>query len=186
MLVNASSPESEWQKNIEAYQKKADDEAISYSVRNQRMRSQETKSYKKTFVNSFFKPYLEALKRNLKARFPSEDIKFLPSYQLFDPTVTLSSDKLHTLLNVAAKQLASTTLEHESEVFSAVRSQYLIFGSTIGQKGFENTSDVMKDVSAQLLPGHTTVFPLLANLASCLLVIPASTADCERGFSALK
>ena len=44
----------------------------------------------------------------------------------------------------------------------------------------------MKDVAAQLLHGHTTVFPLLANLASCLLVIPASTADCERGFSALK
>ena len=147
------------------------------------MRSQ---SHKENFVTSFCKPYLEALMRNLKARFPPEYIQFLSSYQLFDPTITLSSDKLHTLLNIAAKQLVSTAVEHESNVFSAIRSEYLTFSSTIRQKGFENTSNVMKDFVAQLLPGHTTVFPLLANLASHLLVIPASTADCERGFSALK
>ena len=182
MLVNASSPESEWQKNIEAYLKKAEEEGIciSYSARNQRMRSQE--SHKENFVTSFCKPYLETLMRNLKARFPPEDIQFLSSYQLFDATITLSSDKLHTLLNIAAKHLASTAVEHESDVFSAIRSEYLTFSSTIRQKGFENTSNVMKDVAAKLLPGHTTVFPLLANLASRLLVIPASTADCERIF----
>ena len=68
------------------------------SARNQRMRSQE--NHKENFVTSFCKPYLEALMRNMKARFPLEDIQFLSSYQLFDPTITFKLRQVtHTCIN---------------------------------------------------------------------------------------
>ena len=45
---------------------------------------------------------------------------------------------------------------------------------------FTNVEQVMMS-----LIKHQELFPSLAHIASCLLVIPVHSADCERGFSAM-
>ena len=54
------------------------------------------------------------------------------------------------------------------------------------QKGYTDASESMKALAATMVACSTDpVYPLLATLAARLLVVPASTADCERGFSAV-
>lgn len=52
------------------------------------------------------------------------------------------------------------------------------FSTTLSQ--FNNAQDVLIS-----LVKHREIFPNLAYIASCLLVIPVHSADCELGFSAM-
>jgi hypothetical protein len=81
------------------------------------------------------------------------------------------------------------TTEEETDIYDSLRSEYASFSVVMKQKGYVDSSEVMRELASSLVPvssdQSTSIFPLLGTLAARLLVIPASTADCERGFSAL-
>ena len=84
--------------------------------------------------------------------------------------------------------IASIRAESESDILHVLRSEYTTYSLIMKQKGYCDTFEVMKALSGTMVTclGHpiTTIYPLLATLAGRLLVVPALTADCERGFSA--
>ena len=80
--------------------------------------------------------------------------------------------------------------DSEENTFSALKSEYSTYSILMKQKEHLNASEAMKDLAATIVscPTVGTTYPLLANNRTSrlrLLIVPASTADCERGFSAV-
>ena len=68
--------------------------------------------------------------------------------------------------------------EHFGLETTTVLTEWKEFNTTLSQ--FMNAQQVMMSLIKQ-----QELFPSLARIASCLLVIPVHSADCERGFSAM-
>ncbi len=187
MAESAKLGDCEWQKLLAEYILDVKDKAdinVGLSATGRSRTSHTTEEDK--FLNEFCMPYLDILQTNLVDRFPKEDVSFLGTFQLFDPTASLSIDKVVELLQVAAKHLEKALPDSENAVFNALRSEYSTHNLTMKQKGYVDASESMKALAATMVASSTDpVYPLLATLAARLLVVPASTADCERGFSAV-
>ena len=68
--------------------------------------------------------------------------------------------------------------EHFGLETTTVLTEWKEFNATMSQ--FTNAEQVMMS-----LIKHQELFPSPAHIASCLLVIPVHSADCEHGFSAM-
>lgn len=134
------------------------------------------------FKQQVYKPYLTTLSQHLDSRFP--DVALLDAFGIFDPNVM----EEHTIPDLLEKlklltdhygphhviDSDSTTYEYQCFVRSVLSTPHL--------KGL-STHDLMSKLTSnsQLLD----MFPNLGKLCAVALILPMSTADCERGFSAL-
>ena len=87
----------EWQVKLAAYIQQAEQEDITISCSSINRRS--SINVKEKFLEEFCMPYLEILQSNLRNRFPPEDLSFLATFQLFDPTISLISEKVHEIMD---------------------------------------------------------------------------------------
>ena len=127
-------------------------------------------------------PYIDSICENLSNRFPQLDI--LDAFQIFNPEV-LPTDgealldhghaQLQTLLgNYSPSLVDAHKTEEEWEHFMPEISTRF--------KGKDITS-VLASLTSNSV--YKDSFPELAKLAAAALVVPMSTADCERGFSSM-
>ena len=134
------------------------------------------------FKREVYNPYLTALSEHLESRFP--DVALLYAFSVFDPSTMDHEFPLYLLqkLNV----LKSHYSPHDIVDSAAIDFEYQCFlRSVLSTPDLQSlsTHDLMtKLVSNSQLKD---MFPNLAKLAAIGLIVPMSTADCERGFSTL-
>lgn len=119
MAESAKLSDCEWQKLLAEYIVDVKDKAdinVGLSATDGRSRTSDTTEEDK-FLNEFCMPYLDILQTNLVDRFPKEDVSFLGTFQLFDPTASLSIDKVVERLHVAAKHLEKALPDSGNAVF---------------------------------------------------------------------
>ena len=138
-----------------------------------------TPEKKARFSDNIQKKYIQALKKHLENRLPHTEL--LDAFCIFDPSQQ-NRDNLPRL-EVLIQQyclndppfLEKDALRAEWELFTVLLSTTYISHSHF---------QVMK-----LLVGNKTLrllYPNLCKLAQICLVLPLSTADCERAFSTMK
>ena len=134
---------------------------------------------KADFSRNVQKKYIAALRDQLELRFPSTEL--LDSFCIFDPSQQKEDNLLH--LQVLLQQYG----EHDPPLVEedALRAEWELF-KVLLSISYASLShyQVMK-----LAAGNKTLrllYPQLCKLAQICLILPLSTADCERGFSVMK
>ena len=134
------------------------------------------------FKQNVYHPYLTALAQHLDSRFP--DVGLLEAFSIFDPKVMEQQTQpqlLEKLDIILTHYGPHNVLESDATIY-----EYQCFSKSVLSTAHlkdKSTHELMAKLTsnAQLLD----MFPNLAKLAAIGLIIPMSTADCERGFSAL-
>ena len=134
------------------------------------------------FKRQVYHPYLTAIAQHLDSRFP--DTALLEAFSIYDPSVmeeqstSQLQEKLETLIAHYGSQGVissdSTVCEYQCFSRSVLSTPHLKDLSTHDLMSKLTANEQLKDM-----------FPNLAKLAAIGLIIPMSTADCERGFSTL-
>ena len=137
-----------------------------------------------TFKEAIYDKYLGVIDNHLSRCFPN--IELLEAYSIFDGVNWPEADMLHSFgldqLAILSDHFPPTIVDPEK-----LTSEWELFKNSAceslqarSQKAHENMALLVeKEDLAELLPN-------LFNLALIGLLIPTPTADCERGFSALK
>ena len=142
-----------------------------------------TREKRESFNRVILCPYIENLVTNIKNRFP--DIELLDAVQMFNPALLPNSDseefsdhgylQLQTLLTHYSPTLVDDTLANEEWSNFLPEMVTLFSGKSIQHVLSPLTSNSVL----------STAYPHLSKLAGATLIIPMSTAKCERGFSAM-
>ena len=127
--------------------------------------------------------YITIIIANLKRRFP--DVALLNAFQIFIPSKAPSTSA-DAFSNYGLTQL-NTLLDHYSpDVVSreACEQEWLQYKQLMTTS--YSTLSMKESIDVLLTnPTMSSLFPHLAKLASIAIIIPVSTADCERGFSCM-
>ncbi|XP_078000900.1 zinc finger protein 862-like [Glandiceps talaboti] len=128
--------------------------------------------------------FITSLTENIQARFPHSDI--LEAFTIFDPKLIPDAELCEVLDEYHyGEDKLEVLLDHYSTVVDEERClvEWKCFLPTVFRKKDQlNFRETLCLLSGKLEDN----FPNLSKLAQVALVIPVSTADCERGFSALK
>ena len=138
------------------------------------------------FQKEVYDPYVTALSHHLEARFP--DVALIDAFSIFDPTEMPN--------NPAAKFPSS--LQQRLQVLKAhygpcniidpekLLTEYQLLVASV-ELGTTTKEQSPYSVMCKLIEKDElkAMFPNLWKLACIGLVLPMSTADCERGFSSL-
>ncbi|KAI8487213.1 hypothetical protein Bbelb_350110 [Branchiostoma belcheri] len=123
-----------------------------------------TERDRELFIKNIYHKFIDNVIEHLMDRFP--DNLLISSFNIFDPD--------------EANQDQTNRLEVTAE---EVHTEYQLLSPLLGNQYNDlKTSQVLKRV----MDSHGDTMPNLAKLAAAISVIPVSTADCERGFSAMK
>ena len=144
-----------------------------------------TERGKKEFKSSIQVPYIEGIVKQLEDRFPNVDC--LDAFSIFDPQkipsspeqmVAYGQDKIDYLQKHYGE---GENPDVGDECASEWESMKRFLGERFKEKSMrEMISILTTDTSIQSL------YPNLSKLASIAAIIPVSTAECERSFSAMK
>ncbi|XP_076113346.1 zinc finger protein 862-like [Mytilus galloprovincialis] len=132
------------------------------------------------FERQVYFPYIDHVVENLEKRFP--DLPLLESFSVFDPN-SVPEDPEEA--EGYGREQIGILSDHFKIDLVPLSQEWRLLKNTI------NTDDSLKSLSASLimqqLAGKLVAgFPLLSSLSAVGLLLPTSTADCERGFSTLK
>ena len=131
-------------------------------------------------------PFLSKLQTNLMERFPKSDV--LEAFSVLDPAGLLggneqiATEQLDVLLNHYAEDGGPMGINKES-----CTKEYRKFSSFAEKHAVLKECKSMQELAEKVLPNDSTreLFPLVAQLMVHALVLPVSTTDCERCFSAM-
>lgn len=135
------------------------------------------------FKRTVIRPYIDSLVDNLKDRFPH--IGLLDAFQLFNPAI-LPVPESEELLDHGFMQL-QTLLDHYSpSLVDAIKANEE-WSNFLPDMIRLFTKKTYYSVLSSLTSNTVLIatYPELSKLAAAALVVPMSTADCERGFSAM-
>jgi hypothetical protein len=134
------------------------------------------------FIKEVHDPYLSSIIDHLETRFP--DVPLLESFSIFDPSVM--KQKKPSELSAKVKILTDHYSPHKIVDAETTGTGYQCFHASV-----LSTPDLYGLVTQELMHKLTSngqlqdMFPNLSKLAVIGLIVPMSTADCERGFSTL-
>ena len=142
-----------------------------------------TTSQKEKLNREVLCPYIDQLVNNIKDRFP--DVELLDAVQIFDPTL-LPQLASESFLNHGFSQL-QTLLAHYSPSLVDDTLTTQEWTNFLPEMATLFSGKSMQYVLSALVsnPVLSAVYPNISKLAGAALVFPMSTADCERGFSAM-
>ncbi|XP_071166178.1 zinc finger protein 862-like [Mytilus edulis] len=123
--------------------------------------------------------FIIALSDNIKNRFP--DAGLISTFSCFDPSAMKNLDTYD--LDFYAEEKIQTLAAHFSQLMDeeTVFQEFNSFKMVI-HKNKDKTTQFILQI---LMTKYRQLYPNLARLAEICMLIPASTADCERGFSVL-
>ena len=135
-----------------------------------------------TFEQDVQGPFIQKLCENIQQRFP--DVELLDAFTVFDPSKLPSSFDEMLESNYGIDKLDTLGNHFGSVDHQVLRTDWTNFRVYMMQccQGMS-----MKAVLSKLATNSTLqqMYPQLYKLAQICLIIPVSTADCERGFSAM-
>ena len=138
-----------------------------------------TPTKKVNFQTHIQKKYVKALEEQLQNRFPNMEL--LDSFCIFNPS-QLDANALSRLqILIDHYGQGDTPLVEED----ALRVEWELFRVLLGS----TYKDMSHNQVLKLVAGNATVralYPNLSKLAKVCLILPVSTADCERSFSTMK
>ena len=145
-----------------------------------------TEREKDEFISSIKIPYIDSIVKQLNERFPN--VICLDAFSIFDPkSAPSSSEQLIAYGQNKIDHLIAQYGEGENpdvdgdELISEWEAVKRLLGSNFKKKSMrEMLKHFVTDESLQLL------YPNLTKIATIAAVIPVSTAECERSFSAIK
>ena len=138
------------------------------------------------YVENIYKKYLSTLVKHLEGRFP--DVKIIEAFSIFD-VKSLCDDPVERQ-SISQEKLSVLTAQYGShDVIGAdsLKAEYPLFVNAI--KADSRLSELStREVMTSLVNNGAlqAMFPNLAKIATIGLLLPMSTADCERGFSCLQ
>ena len=130
--------------------------------------------------NSVRSQYLENLIENLNVRFPDDELDILQSFDIiFNPKRYPQPG--HTLTTYGHDNLNSLCDQYDYLLdVNRCKGQFLQFKHFVAS--YKNVHNFDKFVEL-LLDDYSDIYPDFAILASVAVIIPVSSAPCERGFS---
>ena len=142
-----------------------------------------TENQKKSFKKNIHDQYLHNLIGNLEARFSDAGVLSALA-TIFNPQKAMSC---HTDLFSAFgdEEIATISVHFTTTVLKDILLQeWALFKHLLVSEFKEvSTRDIMSTMSANTT--FSSLYPTLSKLASIALIVPVSTADCERGFSTM-
>ena len=144
---------------------------------------------KEAFNKNVRQPFLDLLLQNLEDRFPQ--VGLLSAFSIFDPSEGVSSCTRASDIAAACLDKVRILAKHygtgENPIVNIdeLYEEWGTFSVMLADHYSKaKTKDVFRDLvlTDKLQP----LFPQLSKLASVILTIPFSTADCERVFSTMK
>ena len=134
---------------------------------------------KKVNFQTHIQKYVKSLEEQLQNQFP--DMELLDSFCIFNPCQldTNALSRLQILIDHYGQ--GDTPLVEENALRVEWEQFRVLLGSTY--------KDMSHNQVLKLMAGNATVkvlYPNLSKLAKICLILPVSTADCERSFSAMK
>ena len=142
-----------------------------------------TENQKKSFKKNIHDQYLHNLIGNLEARFSDAGVLSALA-TIFNPQKAMSC---HTDLFGAFgdEEIATISVHFTTTVVKDILLQeWALFKHLLVSEFKEvSTRDIMSTMSANTT--FSSLYPTLSKLASIALIVPVSTADCERGFSTM-
>ena len=137
------------------------------------------------FKKNVHDQYLETLSNHISRRFP--DMELLEAFAIFDPSTIpqdLGQQASHGVQKLEV--LISHYSPHGVIDSEAARNELRVFNSVIAANVVTSQLTTRNLMSHLLSTSKLTImFPNLAKLATIALLLPMSSVDCERGFSAL-
>ena len=136
------------------------------------------------FQKNVREAYIDAIVANIKSRFP--DMTIITSFGIFDPNKTpaTSSESFteygEVQLEVLIQHFGEAYLDQTALQQEWIYTKQLLADSFSSLSTREVLEMILKDTSL------TTLLPQIHKLAAIALTIPITTANCERGFSAVK
>ena len=141
---------------------------------------QPTERQLQSFADSIEKPFLANIITNLEERFPNTDI--ISNFAVFSGT-SLDEEGYSAGYGVDnIEELAAhfcPIIVNQEDTLSEWNLWKMVVKGTLKDKSCQEVLQLLISSSNAIL------YPNLAALASVALVLPMSTVDCERGFSAL-
>ena len=142
-----------------------------------------TQSQRDSFLNQIQKPFIQNLCDNLQQRFP--DVELLDAFSIFYPSKlpTTYDVAVHTRYGVEKIRILADHFTSPVDL-QALTLDWQSFRVYMMQNCREMS---MKQVVSTLATSKSlgSAYPQLLKLAQICLILPVSTADCERGFSAM-
>ena len=143
-------------------------------------------SKKDEFKNRVQQKYVDSVDSQLQLRFPH--VQQIASFSLFDPS-QFPSD--HTKIGTHSDEELKVLCQHYGKEDTAdvdeaaVKAEWESFRFLVLQNYCQS---LMKEVLKMLVADRTIshLYPQLRKLATIALVLPMSTAECERAFSTMK
>ncbi|XP_045193148.1 zinc finger protein 862-like [Mercenaria mercenaria] len=135
------------------------------------------------FMKNVYNPFFDSIVQNLEKRLPN--IAELEAFSVFSPQLWPEDSEEFAGYGKDEIQMLSVRFQSSLNCQADVQSEFQLLKNTVrnDQKLVqEPASKIMETVAGPL----SETLPNLAKLASVGLIIPTSTPDCERGFSALK
>ena len=129
------------------------------------------------FLQKFVRPFIETILKNLHERFPEDAVRVIAAAEVFDPSAVKPDNSSSPTYRYGRENI-SVLAEHYHLEPTLVLTEWKEFCTTLTH--FKDTQDVLSSLLKQ-----KELFPNLAHIAACLLVIPMHSADCERGFSTM-
>ncbi|XP_006824225.1 zinc finger protein 862-like [Saccoglossus kowalevskii] len=137
---------------------------------------------KDSFITNVYHKYIDGLIVNLRERFP--DVHLLQAFSIFDPSL-LEKDDSGRLDDTLQQQHLETLSTHYSDILSSeemAREWEMMKNLMVDD---QHSSFTCTQMMNKVVKQYKDVFVNLYKLAVIGLIVPMSTADCERGFSAL-
>ena len=141
-----------------------------------------TSAKRDQFMREVHDPYLSSIINHLQTRFPY--IPLFESFSIFDPS--LMKQKELSELTGMLKILNDHYSPHTVVEAESTEAEYKCFMSSVLSTPNLNSLETQQLMCNLASNGQLRdMFPNLSKLAAIGIIIPMSTADCERGFSTL-
>ncbi|KAL5022022.1 hypothetical protein ScPMuIL_001177 [Solemya velum] len=134
-----------------------------------------------TFKQKVHDKFLLHLCQNIRDRFP--DMGVITAFSCLDPS-GMRNISIHDLDGIDDDKMETLCEHYDGEIDPTATMQEFSSFKLYLHKYKEKKFDTI--LSSSLGTSLKSLYPNLARLAEICLVIPASIADCERGFSAMK
>ncbi|KAJ8043554.1 hypothetical protein HOLleu_10692 [Holothuria leucospilota] len=156
----------------------AEDFEESASVIEYSLFHQNTLTAKENVFSQIYRPFLQNVITNLNERF--SDVSLLGAFSIFHPSIVSAS------LNDEDDSLEVQHIKKLGDHYGLDNHKLEIEWNGMKHIIGNDTKVTHTDMMLMVVEKYQDLYPNMAMLASKALVIPVSTADCERGFSTLK
>jgi hypothetical protein len=139
-----------------------------------------TEEKRNVFLRQVFHPYIERLLEQLEDQFP--DLSILKNITIMDPASISYPQDQDYLATYGDQEIDDLILHFTNLDGEAMRREWQVLRNMLAEKQASTLQDILGELASQ----HKRTLPNFSKIATTALVLAASSADCERGFSHMR